>query len=151
MTSAYWGGTVSLVGVTLQGNTIIDTGTSDNDALVLADAGDDEDTPATSPDTQIRMEGCTISGNTKTSRPTLLADNRGVEYAQGSFFSDTATPQVCAYTGAEGAATKCTMSTPQPLSAAGNRFLTASSAWLVDTQEVRFVFFSYDNAIVLVL
>lgn len=110
-------------------------------------------------DASVRLEGCTFSGNMPSSLPVLVADNRAADWegispvsaevgdASGGeiedtykavFYSDAPSPSVCAYEGHDRYSTSppCESSTPLALSAAGGTFLSRSSPWLVQQQEV---------------
>ena len=132
ITSAYWGGKLSLVDCTFQGNTIL--GTDANGAVILADAGD------VRPDTEILLDGVAFKENTT---PVLLADNRGADTSQASFYGDisgvTGTGSKCVFDGADekSASPVCESLTAKGLSLAGTGFLTTESPWLLDVQEVR--------------
>jgi hypothetical protein len=127
----YYGGTLSLVGCSFEGNTIFhrDWGA----AVIEAQAG------VNYGDTEVRLEGCTFSDNVvSTTLPTLLADNRASEYTSSVFYSDSATPSVCTYEGPDQTdpPPPCENSKPRPLSMASDRFLTASNAWFLEVQQV---------------
>lgn len=87
---------------------------------------------------QVRLEGCSFSGNTPTTLPTLLADNREDPVAKGSFYSDSSSDEVYSYEGssADSKPPPCITSAPFPLSAATTSFLTSEEDWLVAVREV---------------
>lgn len=92
---------------------------------------------------QVKLEGCKFSGNTPSTLPTLLADNRGADAAAPAFFSDSPSPSVCEYIGDDWDSMPPTCDTsmtysPWPLGDAivTGGFLTASSAWFMQVQQV---------------
>ena len=86
----------------------------------------------------VRLERCTFSNNTPSTLPTLLADNRYVEFPEAVFYSDTSTPPVCTYEVESIFAPSCMTSSPlQLLEPGGDIFLNASKAWFVQAKEVR--------------
>lgn len=143
VTSAYWGGSVSLINCSFLGNSLLNTDDipQKNAAIILADEGD-EFLPEFKPDTAISIQQCIFGGNSPISLPTLLADDRGavvstMSQTEAVFYGDPTAPAVCTYTGAtDTLATDCDKSRPEPLSAAGSRFLTASDPWFLEVQQV---------------
>lgn len=89
-------------------------------------------------DSHVRLQGCTFSGNTPSSLPVLLADNRGDEATAGRFYSESPTPQVCVYEGADDASEppQCAFSSPQGLDAGEEMFLDGQSLWLEQVKQV---------------
>ena len=81
---------VSLVQCTFAGNTLFP---EDFGAAVI-----EAETFFGSP--QVTLEGCTISKNTPSTLPTLLADNREGDVGdEALFYSDSPSPSVCTYEG----------------------------------------------------
>lgn len=122
------GGLVSLVRCTFEGNTL--TPFKFGAAVIEADASEAVD------NSQVRLEGCTFR-NTTPSSPILLADNRASS-AHGVFYSDSASPTVCSFTGVDETleSSQCENSRPKPLSTSGSNFLTSSDEWFVEVQQV---------------
>lgn len=87
----------------------------------------------------VRLQESTFKGKPPEDLlPRLLADNRGSSDV-ATFYSDAEDPLVCAYEGAEQAAPppQCVDTAPKSLeSLEAGEFLSASSAWLIATQEV---------------
>ena len=96
-------------------------------------------------DQKVRLENCTFSNNTLSMLPTLLANNKGSQPPpQASidaavFYSDSASPSVCAVYEGDDRSTPlpCVNRSLLPLEEAGDGFLTASSEWFLEVQEVR--------------
>lgn len=94
--------------------------------------------------TEVRLEGCTFSGNAPTwsasnEIPELLADNRGHATAQGVFCSDASAPSVCTYVGSEekSPVPPCENSSAKALAEdGGGYFLSASSEFFLEVQQV---------------
>ena len=98
------------------------------------------DFASTDPSPQVRLQGCTFSNNTPPTLLTLLADNRKPNGLVGAvFYSDNVSPPICSYEGdnAYSEVQQCCTSSALPLEQAGDGFLTASSAWFLEVQEVR--------------
>lgn len=88
---------------------------------------------------QVRLDGCSFSNNSLSTLPTLLADNRGSDGAQGAvFYSNSSPPFVCTYAAGGDISTPppCDTSDPLPLADAGSGFLSEASAWFVQLQQV---------------
>lgn len=88
----------------------------------------------------VRLHGCTFSGieTLDGEAPSILvADNRGASTAEGVFYSDSGSPEVCVYTGSPFDRLRCESSAPKPLSEAPDSFLSSGSPFLVSTKQVR--------------
>lgn len=125
----YTGSTASLVDCVFEGNTMY--------PLVWGAAVFEAESDAQSGPVSVRLQGCTFD-NTLNSVPTLLRDKRD-KVAVVEFYSDSPTPEVCTYEGADESAEPppCIITPPLPLEQAGNEFLTLANPWLVETQLVR--------------
>lgn len=147
------GSTLSMVNCIIANNTISqrdDDGAGDyTDAVIQAEAyigHRDDTTSGQRPDTEVRLEGCTFSGNNPATLPTLLTHDSGYTDSEGTddgqflavFYGDSSSPSVCDFP--EGTLhdheMPCNESRPRPLSEAGDTFLTASNPWLLQTQQV---------------
>ena len=120
---------VSLVQCTFAGNTLFP---EDFGAAVI-------EAEAFFGSSQVTLEGCTISNNTPSTLPTLLADNREADVRnEAVFYSDSSSPSVCMYEGDDTSSTPpCVDSSPLALDEAGADFLTPTDAWFVEVQQVR--------------
>lgn len=89
---------------------------------------------------QVRLQECQFTANTPATKPVLLADNKDADLYKATFYSDAKTPLVCSLdaTGTTSVAgLQCNSSSPETLAAAGDRFLSASDAWMETVQAVR--------------
>lgn len=89
-------------------------------------------------DTAVRLEDCTFN-ITSSETPVLLLDNREDEVQEAVIYSDSSFPPVCIYEGKNqsSAPPACIMAQPSPLSQADDVFISPSSDWLVQVQQVR--------------
>lgn len=125
------GFSVSLVNCTFYNNVLLaDEEVTPRVGVITADVNEQHSYS----DTKVRLEGCTFSGNTPSTLPTLFADNRDAKTAKGLFYSDSSSLSVCTYEGKHSTYTTCIDSKPKPLEEAGDAFLSASSPWLLDVQ-----------------
>lgn len=132
---AFAGAAVSLVRCTFMNNTLFP---SDFGAAIIQADGDDR--YGTS---QVRLQGCSFSGNTPPTLPVLLADNRDDNNARAEFYSDSSEPQVCVYEGLDdsSAPPPCMMVAPSGLGDSKTAFLDSKNPWLQQVQEVLFIYF----------
>lgn len=124
------GASVSLVRCTFLDNKLFH---SNFGAAIIQADGDDR-----YGNSNVRLEGCTFSGNTPETLPALLADNRDDEVSTGMFYSDSPTPQICVYEGPDDASVPppCATSSPGGLGAAGDVFLQGTHQWLQQVKQV---------------
>lgn len=129
------GAAVSFVECTFANNSILESTTAG--AIIEAQAS------ANFPNTTVRLEQCGFESNAPVNESaairTLLADHRQQENSWPHFYSDSSSPAVCNYFGADSSsvAPPCEMTEPRPLLEAGSGFLDPSNVWLQQVKQVR--------------
>lgn len=123
------GSSSSLVNCTFADNTLHSS--IEGTAVVLAKADDD-----TAGDTRVRLQGCSFTGNTPETIPTLLADSR-VQSADAVFYGDSASTGIPSCISQEDGEDDCDTGNVRGLQYSGDEFLSANNCWLVDVQKVR--------------
>ena len=90
-------------------------------------------------DTEVWLQGCTFTSSTPPSEPLLLADVRNEEEFKAVIYSDDPSQTVCTLAGVwewEDNFAECVVRAPEVLTTPGDQFLTNSSTWFVQTQQV---------------
>lgn len=98
-------------------------------AVIMADADG-------SSKVSVKLQGVSFRQTSPISFPNLLADNRD-DHGEAVFYSNSSIPQVCVYEGSEEETPSCRFESAQSLTSASPDFISASSNFLVLTQQVR--------------